>query len=50
MALTAGALNEDRRKCIAAGMDSYLSKPITAQQLRDAINAIQSLFSISISN
>jgi hypothetical protein len=35
------ALNEDRHTCIAAAMDSYLSKPITAQQ-RAAIDRLRS--------
>ncbi|MGK5060580.1 response regulator [Janthinobacterium sp. LB2P49] len=34
IALTAGVTGDDRQRCVAAGMDDYLSKPFTAAQLR----------------
>jgi CheY-like chemotaxis protein/HPt (histidine-containing phosphotransfer) domain-containing protein len=39
IALTAHALTEDRERCLAAGMDGYLAKPVRRQQLLDAIEA-----------
>jgi PAS domain S-box-containing protein len=35
--LTAGALPDDERRCLAAGMDAYLVKPINAAALADAV-------------
>lgn len=37
VALTANAFEEDKRACMEAGMDAFLTKPVTREQLREAL-------------
>jgi two-component system, sensor histidine kinase and response regulator len=40
LALTAHALKDDRQRCLDAGMDGYLAKPIRAQTLYETIESV----------
>lgn len=40
VAITAHAMPGDRERCLAAGMDAYLSKPLQAQQLFEVIASL----------
>jgi len=37
VALTAGVFKEDRERCIQAGMDGFLSKPLKVSELQAAL-------------
>ena len=39
IAMTALAMNGDKERCLAAGMDGYISKPIRPQELDDALDS-----------
>ena len=41
IAFTARAMKSDRERCLKAGMNDYLSKPFTAQSLKDALQKCQ---------
>jgi CheY-like chemotaxis protein len=42
IAMTAHAMKGDRERCLEAGMDAYVPKPIRAQQIFEAIDQVLS--------
>jgi CheY-like chemotaxis protein len=43
MAMTANAFEQDRRKCLEAGMDGSVVKPFSAQSIREEMDRVLAL-------
>jgi CheY-like chemotaxis protein len=41
VAMTACAMREDEDRCLKAGMDAYMTKPISARKIGEYLDALQ---------
>jgi len=48
LAMTAHAMKGDRERCLASGMDGYVSKPIRSQELLDALQRVISVPQLTV--
>jgi PAS domain S-box-containing protein len=50
LAMTAHAMKGDRERCLSAGMDGYLSKPIRIEELEEAITHMENAAAVTVSD
>jgi len=48
VAMTAHALDRDRERCLAAGMDGYLTKPIRMEKLQEVLEKVGAGFAFEV--